>query len=366
MRTHRSLPTLSLMLALAPCLAIAPLPGQAPQGGGGFGNRVLHETTFAGWTSPAAFAPSVNFGGGLSAFVVNNCGNPAPGMQVTCTVPNAAGNTAGRVLLSAASWIPGTDCPDCPVSDITVRLDHRNGATVAPGHLVWPAIVQGGVLYVGPPLAAFSVPWATLIWNALPATSFCQVTGATAAGLTTNCLSNPNFGCAGGALSFGFVATVSGFVATTRTHCYDNFRVVLNCPAQFSTFCTGCPNCGVLPPAIGYAGGLPTIGNPTFQITETGACPSVPTFLILGVSNTTWSGGTLPFNLVGLGFPACNLCVSPDAIAVAFTTAFGTAAVTLPIPNDEYLIGAKFYAQWLDFGPPPIGMSDAAKIVIGR
>lgn len=362
MHTTRSLRPLSLLLALATSVATPSLAAQDPQGGGAFGNRVLSETTFAGWTG-LAHLPLVNFGGGLSTFGVNACGNPAPGMQVNCAPP--AGATAGRVLLSAATWDPSLDCC-CPVTDIRMELDHKNGVTGAPGQLVRPAVVQGGTLYVGPPLAAFSVPWAKLIWPNLAATAFLNVTGATAGGLTLGLL-NPDFTCGSGTtLSFGFVATVSSAIAVNRTHCYDNFKVVLNCPATFTTFCTGCPNCGVLPPTIGYAGGLPVVPNPFFQITETGACPSVPTFLILGLSDTISSMGALPLNLAFIGYPACNLCVSPDAIVAAFTTGTGTAAVTLPIPNDEYLIGARFYAQWIDFGPPPIGMSNAAKIVIGK
>lgn len=345
---------------------LSTLSAQAPSGGGSFANRVLLETTFAGWSSPAAFLPLVNSAGGLSGFVANNCGNAAPGMQVNCATPTAGG-TAGRLVLSSATWDPATDCADCPVTTVSFRLDHRNGTTVAPGHSVWPAIVQGASLYVGPAAPAFSAPWATIAapWTSLPTTSFCLVTGATALGLSTNCLSNPDFSCSGAALSFGFLVTVTALGATNRTHCYDNFRVVLECPASFSTFCTGCANCGVLPPAIGYSGGLPFIGNLSFTITETGACPLVPTVLILGTSNTTFSGGALPFNLLSLGYPACNLCVSPDILLIAITDALGNASASLPIQDNVYLIGAKFYAQWLDIGPPPIGMSDAAKVVIG-
>lgn len=363
MQSTRGLRPLFLLFAIASSATTIALPAQDPQGGGTFGNRVLKETTFAGWTSPVAYPPLVNFGGGLTTFsVTNTCGNGAPGMRVTCAPP--AGATAGRVLLSAATWNPATDCTDCPVTDVCFQVDHINGVTAVPGQLVWPAIVQGTTLFVASPLPAFSGVWATLAFPAAPATSFLDVTGANALGLTLGSL-NPDFSCSGTPLSFGLVVTVSSAVATTRTHCYDNFEVVLKCPASFTTFCTGCPNCGVFPPAIGYTGGLPTVPNPTFKITESGACPSVPTFLILGMSDSTSGMGALPLNLAFLGFPGCNLCVSPDAIVGAFTTGFGTAFVPLPIPNDEYLIGAKFYAQWIDFGPPPIGMSNAAKIVIG-
>ncbi len=364
MRITRTVRPLPLLLAVATSASFTALPAQEPLGGGTFINRVLVENTFVGWTSPAAYPPLVNFGAGaLTGFVVNNCGNLAPGMQVACTAP--AGTTAGRVLLSAAVWNPADGCPDCPVTTIDMELDHRDGVTVAPGQLVWPAIVQGAVMYVGPSAAALSNVWAKINWNALTAAQFCAVTGANALGLITACGTNPSFACTAAPLSFGFVVTVSSAVPTTRTHCYDNFRVVLNCPAQFTTFCAGCANCGVFPPAIGFTGGLPTIGNLLFTITETGACANVPTFLILGMSNTTCSCGPLPLNLTFLGFPLCNLCVSPDIIAATMTTAFGAASIPVGIPDDVYLIGAKFYAQWLDFGPPAIGMSNAAEILIG-
>lgn len=325
-------------------------------------NRVLSESapSAATWTSPGALAPLVNFGG-LSNFNYD-CGNPAPGFSVTCTA--AAGTTAGRVLLSNASWNPADGCPECPVSTIRMELEHRNVATVAPGQLVWPAIVQGVSLYVGPPLAAFANVWTPMTWS-LTAAQFCNVTGAGPLGLLTACGTNPNFACTATPLSFGFVVTVSSAVLTTRTHCYDNFRVILDCPAQFTTFCTGCLNCGGVPPAIWHAGGLPTIGNPFFQITETGACPSIPTFLIIGASKTNWGGGALPFNLGSLGYPACNLCVSPDIILTATTSPFGAAAANIPIQNNVYLIGARFYAQWIDFGGMVLGMSNAAEVTIG-
>lgn len=352
-RSFRSLRGLSLVFAVASATH-AVVPAQSPQG---FGNRVLLDESFATWTSPAGFAALVNFGGGLTSFTASNtCGDPAPGMSVTCAPP--AGATAGRVLLSAATWNPASGCPDCPVTTVHLTLSHINVATAAPGQLVWPAIVQGGTLFVATPLAAFSASWALLDWPALPATAFLDVTGANAAGLTLG-TTNPDFSCTAAALSFGFVVTVSSAVATTRTHCYDNFKVVLECPGQFTTYCTGCANCGILPPAIGYIPipPLPTI-NSTLQITETGACPNLPTFLLLGFSS-------LNFNLAGFGFPLCTLCVSPDVALATTTNGIGFASVGVPIPNNEYLIGGIFYAQWLDFGPPPIGMSDAAKIVIG-
>jgi hypothetical protein len=329
---------------------------QQPLGGGTFSNRVLTETTFAGWTSPPGFALLVNFSGGLSSFVVNSCGNPAPGMQVTCT---------GRVLLSSASWNPSTGCPDCPVANITMQVDHIVSAGI--GQLVWPVIVQGPTLYVGPSLAASALAWTPLSWT-LPATSFCAVTGANALGLVTNCLSNPNFTCVGTPLSFGFIATVSSAALTTRTNCYDNFRVVLNCPAQF--FTTPCANalclsCGSVPPTIGSSGGLPTVPNPLFQVTIAGACPSSLVFLVLGLSDTAWAGGTLPVNLAPYGYPSCNLCVSLDVIYASITSAAGAASVSLPINNVPQYIGMKIFAQWVDFGPPPLALSDEATILLG-
>ncbi|MEZ5964630.1 MAG: right-handed parallel beta-helix repeat-containing protein [Planctomycetota bacterium] len=46
-----------------------------------------------------------------------------------------------------------------------------------------------------------------------------------------------------------------------------------------------------------------------------------------------------------------NLCVSPEAILATTTDGFGFAFLPLPIPNDDYLMGANVYAQWLDGTP---------------
>ena len=104
-------------------------------------------------------------------------------------------------------------------------------------------------------------------------------------------------------------------------------------------------------------GVLPRIGatrsprrNSRFALNLSRVETGLEAVLLLGTSNSTWAGGTLPFELTPFGFPGCFLRVSPDASICAVTSGprgLGRATIAIDIPNDASLIGARFYAQWL-------------------
>lgn len=135
--------------------------------------------------------------------------------------------------------------------------------------------------------------------------------------------------------------------------------------ASFQPWGTGCPSfntpllTATAQPVVGgsLATNLFTYGN-------------VAGFVSLGLSNTTWSGGSLPIDLSTLGLGAgCLWYIRPD-----HTLYLGTGA-NLPlltaIPNNPVLVGVTAHAQGFTFGSTSgsgngFSASNAATIVVGR
>lgn len=129
--------------------------------------------------------------------------------------------------------------------------------------------------------------------------------------------------------------------------------------ASFSVSGSGCPN------SQGQAGLTaatpPVIGQP-FQVSLTGTAPASIPLLILGFSDTSWSGTPLPFPLRTL-FPqsgaACNLLVGVNLL-------FPGASVTLPVPNSTTLVGGTFFVQGGEFEGAALSVTAKGTAVIGR
>ncbi len=117
---------------------------------------------------------------------------------------------------------------------------------------------------------------------------------------------------------------------------------------KFRTFGVGCAGSGGLVPAIGSAG-LRRWGSADFAVTLDNALggSGVMANLVIGTSNSMWSGISLPFDL-GSG---CSLLVSPEAIfgvAVGGGSGpgAGTANFNIPVPVDPSLEDMTIYFQW--------------------
>jgi hypothetical protein len=88
----------------------------------------------------------------------------------------------------------------------------------------------------------------------------------------------------------------------------------------------------------------------------------------MGFSNTTWSGGALPYDLVTFGTsPNCFLRVRPDA---TLYLGFGQGQLwSLAIPNSPQSIGTTFHMQSFTFGqgnfPNNLSAANAATGVVG-
>ena len=96
--------------------------------------------------------------------------------------------------------------------------------------------------------------------------------------------------------------------------------------------------------------------------------PSALAVLVQGLSDQTYSGGSLPVTLPGA--PGCDLLVSPDVTVTALTNAAGASSSTIAIPNTSALEGLGVFYQWvvLDQQANAIGLvtSGGALGVLGQ
>lgn len=137
-------------------------------------------------------------------------------------------------------------------------------------------------------------------------------------------------------------------------------------PGTFTPFGTGCAGVNGIP-QLTAPGQPPRLGD-TFVIKLLDLPLDHYTTLWLGLSDTAWTHGPLPFDLGALGMPGCTLYVRNDYVT-ALLNYGGTAFWNLPIPNDPRLVGLPF---WLQAGAldrvNALGMvtSNAAACVIGQ
>ena len=107
--------------------------------------------------------------------------------------------------------------------------------------------------------------------------------------------------------------------------------------------------------------GLPSVGN-TFDLTLSDAVST--SFAILVSSTSSVSPTPLP------GAPGCNLLVSTSVLSLELTTAAGTAASPISVPDVSGLIGQSFFFQWGVWDPTvnslKIVTSDAGQATIGQ
>jgi hypothetical protein len=102
----------------------------------------------------------------------------------------------------------------------------------------------------------------------------------------------------------------------------------------------------------------PQIGD-TFRVRLAHARATSAAVLALGASDTRWAGVPLPLDLGWLGAPGCRLLVSVDHAQPEATDAGGSASVVYDLPNSIYLLGGRFYNQYLVFDPPANAMGFA-------
>jgi hypothetical protein len=106
-----------------------------------------------------------------------------------------------------------------------------------------------------------------------------------------------------------------------------------------------------------------------FPIVIANLPPTAPPVLMLGLSNTTWRGVSLPLSLAPLGAPGCDLLTSSD-VFLPIGNFNGTAYTSLAIPPDAVPSATPvLFAQGLalDPGANQLGtvVSNGAALAIG-
>ena len=128
---------------------------------------------------------------------------------------------------------------------------------------------------------------------------------------------------------------------------------------SFTRFGIGCADSRGFTPSIG-AVGEPTIGNP-LTVTASLTALLQPAVLNFDVARRAIDLG--PF-----GFTGCTVYSLGVFDAPTSTSALGSAAVVVPIPQDPTLVSQTLTAQWLilDSGGRGFTLSDGADVTIGR
>ncbi len=110
-------------------------------------------------------------------------------------------------------------------------------------------------------------------------------------------------------------------------------------------FGSGCPGSAGVPAVT--AGSLPWVGE-GWRVSIANLLLTGPAALMLGASRDLWLGTPLPIDLAWLGMAGCSLAVSIDVV-VPFPVG---RVITLPVPNDDALLGASLFVQGLVVDPP--------------
>ena len=103
--------------------------------------------------------------------------------------------------------------------------------------------------------------------------------------------------------------------------------------------------------------GRPILAS-TLHLELSHAATSSPVVLIVGLSNASWFGLTLPFDLGVYGAPGCTLAVGLDIPIALVTSHEGTASLPALIPNDSSLIALPLFTQFavVDPGANALGL----------
>jgi hypothetical protein len=137
--------------------------------------------------------------------------------------------------------------------------------------------------------------------------------------------------------------------------------------ATVRIFGIGCSGSAGVPALAPRAGSRAWLGD-TLQLALTNLPSSAPAAALIGLSDRSWAGLQLPFDLGPLGMPGCRLLVSIE-VFLSLLNLSGTASLDLPIPNAPALLGASFHVQGMAVDPPAsafgVTLSNGCSAVIG-
>jgi serine protease AprX len=112
--------------------------------------------------------------------------------------------------------------------------------------------------------------------------------------------------------------------------------------------------------------GLPSLGS-SYSVSVSDALAGTFGVLASGLSDSTWSGGSLPVALPGA--PGCLLLVDPVVLDAVVVSGSGAGSVSFSVPSSSGLIGAEVFHQWgiLDAANSlGVVMSNAGRASIGN
>jgi hypothetical protein len=97
-------------------------------------------------------------------------------------------------------------------------------------------------------------------------------------------------------------------------------------------------------PQLDLLDGEPAIGR-SYTLRGAGFTGQSSLLELIGRSNSTWNGIGLPLDLTAIGFPGCSLQVSGQILLTGTADFNGRATLTIPVPADPSLVGARVYTQ---------------------
>lgn len=120
----------------------------------------------------------------------------------------------------------------------------------------------------------------------------------------------------------------------------ETWELTSDSNGTFTLYGSGCDTAAGTP---GLSGTVPNIGT-TLDLSFSNLGTAQAVIVVFGLSNTTWNGLPLPFDLAGIGLPGCDLLASADALDVTVASA-GLALYSFPIPNQTNILNLNLYCQ---------------------
>ncbi len=144
-------------------------------------------------------------------------------------------------------------------------------------------------------------------------------------------------------LSLGKSILFGGYQTTQLGDTWEYQTTQLPLATNYGTGCAG--SAGVVTMT---ANNEPWLGE-TFTATANNLAAGSLVFVVIGFSNSAWSGGSLPVPLMMLNPGAgagCDLLASPDAVTLQFPVA-GQVVASMNLPNDPAFAGISLFEQVL-------------------
>jgi len=136
-------------------------------------------------------------------------------------------------------------------------------------------------------------------------------------------------------------SVVSGTPVGWFLDAFGSWSGMLNASWTYRVNCSQPP---ALIPALAVVG-RPEVGG-SFDLRLDTAPPNAAAGLLVGASNQSWAGVSLPFDLGALQAPGCAILASGEIVLPVVAGAAGSATVTIAVPAAPVFVGAAFHNQF--------------------